>query len=261
MYEKDHTYKNMEDILSTCHICCSTIIVQAFFTIFVLSKFDPGGNIATGTEVVQGLNEKIQGYSNLSSIISATITIVILYRISSGEFIKDVRKKLTTNYLMLIPLGFFVNTGFSRLISLFPADVLGSYETVKDNLFSGSMAVQVMGLVVIIPLMEEMIFRGLIYKRIKGYTGNIILSGVVSSLFFAGYHFNLVQGIYTFFLGLILVFVYEKNNNIMAPFFLHAICNFTAWILSYSGLSAFFSRYIPIYLLLMFFELGATAFL
>lgn len=233
------------------------IFVQAILIVIITSNYDPGGVILEGQTVVDNLNESVNKYSNLVGLISALVTIPIIYRFSKQEFLNDISKRMSKSYLLLIPLAFFANTGLSRLISLLPAwNVLSGYEKVEQNLFSGSIAIQVFALVLVIPLMEEMIFRGMVYKKIKEYSGNIYTGAIISSLIFGLYHFNLAQGIYGFLLGLIFIYVYEKYNNILAPIVMHMMCNLFAVILSYSGISAFFSQSILAYVLLMILEVA-----
>ena len=233
------------------------IIVQAVMIVIITANYNPGAVITDGQTVVNNLTESVNKYSNLVGLISALITIPIIYRFSKMEFLKDMRKKMTKSYLYLIPFAFLANTGLSRMISLLPSiDIFGNYTKVEQNLFSGSIAIQALSLIVIIPLMEEMIFRGLVYKRIKEYTGSIYTGAIVSSLMFGLYHFNLAQGIYGFLLGLIFIFVYEKYKNILAPIVMHMLCNLFAVILSYSGISAFFSESIFAYIILMVLELA-----
>lgn len=233
------------------------IFVQAIMIVIITSNYDPGGVIMDGQTIVNNLNESVNKYNNLVGLISALITIPIIYRFSKLEFLRDISKKLTKSYLYLIPFAFLANTGLSRMISLLPSiDIFGNYTKVEQNLFSGSIAIQILSLVVIIPLMEEMIFRGLVYNRIKEYTGSIYTGAILSSVMFGMYHFNLAQGIYGFLIGLIFIFVYEKYNNILAPIFLHMLCNLFALFLSYSGISSFFSESILAYIILMVLELA-----
>ena len=71
------------------------------------------------------------------------------------------------------------------------------------------------------------------------------------------YHFNLVQGIYAFVLGILLCYVYEKYETILAPVLLHISANLTALIMDYLPVSDDINNNIYLKILVMLIELGA----
>ena len=84
---------------------------------------------------------------------------------------------------------------------------------------------------IIVPFLEELIFRGLLQNFIKRYS-NKHLSIVVTALIFALFHYSSKQGydnieliISLFVLGWFLGFIYEKKASLMAPFGLHFAFN------------------------------------
>lgn len=88
---------------------------------------------------------------------------------------------------------------------------------------------------VISPLAEEMIFRGIIYRKCRRYLG--ILPGILlSSILFAILHGNLVQGVYAFIMGMLICSIYEKYHSFLAPVLFHSVANVTAFSVSYFGI-------------------------
>ena len=86
------------------------------------------------------------------------------------------------------------------------------------------------------PLTEEVLFRGIIYNRMKKYF-NVKVSMVASALFFGVYHANLVQGIYGFLMGLLIAYIYEKFGNFLCAFLFHAVANVVVYtVTSYETL-------------------------
>lgn len=87
-------------------------------------------------------------------------------------------------------------------------------------------------LVVLTPISEEILFRGFLYnflKRIFPMKGSLILSSVV----FAFFHFDTIQGYSNFSflvalttLGMFLAWIYEREGSLWAPIGLHAFFNF-----------------------------------
>ncbi|WP_394019497.1 CPBP family intramembrane glutamic endopeptidase [Anaerococcus cruorum] len=84
-----------------------------------------------------------------------------------------------------------------------------------------------LGAVVLAPISEEILFRGLVFEKLKSiYTlpWAIVLSGVI----FGIYHMNILQGINTFVMGMVLAFVYYYRRNIMDAILIHIVNNFFA---------------------------------
>lgn len=82
------------------------------------------------------------------------------------------------------------------------------------------------------PVIEEMIFRGLVYNRMKRYFP-VRLSIAVSALLFGVYHQNAVQGIYGFIMGLLIAWAYEYFDSFTAPVLVHVTANCLIYGLSY----------------------------
>ena len=76
------------------------------------------------------------------------------------------------------------------------------------------MWVELFGTSVVTPILEEMLYRGLVYNRLKrsGRTGMAI---VISGLVFGLIHFNLVQFLYAGLIGIFLAVVYETEGTLL----------------------------------------------
>ena len=83
--------------------------------------------------------------------------------------------------------------------------------------------------VVIVPVLEELIFRGVILGgMLKKYPAWQAV--FYSSLVFSFIHMNPSQSIHAFFLGLLAGWAYLRFKNILAPVCIHAINNFVVWL-------------------------------
>ncbi|HXU77045.1 MAG TPA: CPBP family intramembrane glutamic endopeptidase [Methylomirabilota bacterium] len=78
--------------------------------------------------------------------------------------------------------------------------------------------------ILLAPVAEEILFRGILYQGIKqaGFP-RIALWG--TSLLFAGVHMNLPTFLPLFILALVLAMVYERTNNLLAPITAHSFFN------------------------------------
>ena len=90
--------------------------------------------------------------------------------------------------------------------------------------------------VIISPIFEEILYRGLMYNKLKEIS-NAFIGVLISSILFALLHIPKYGfGINTFFLflvGILLAYCYEKSNNIYVPIFVHSINNFFIFLFNY----------------------------
>ena len=108
--------------------------------------------------------------------------------------------------------------------------VFDGYAEATGEILSQSLIMQVLSAGIVMPVVEEMIFRGLMYSRMKDFMtprGALLLS----SLIFGVYHGNVIQGIYGVVMGLLLVFVYEKYQTLAAPVLCHIGANAVSIVL------------------------------
>jgi membrane protease YdiL (CAAX protease family) len=80
--------------------------------------------------------------------------------------------------------------------------------------------------IVLAPLVEEIIFRGILYPAIKqrGYPG---LAWVGTALLFAAIHMNVKTFLPLAFIGFALVWLYERTDSLATPIAAHALFNAT----------------------------------
>lgn len=65
--------------------------------------------------------------------------------------------------------------------------------------------------VVVGPIAEELLFRGVIYGGLRTCFP-VDVSALVSALIFGIYHKNIVQGLYAAAFGIILAYIFEKHR-------------------------------------------------
>ena len=122
--------------------------------------------------------------------------------------------------------GLFVLTGFTGLSERFQ-------ETAQVQ-FSVPLLTGILIYGLVTPFAEELLFRGIVYNRMKRYMG-VPMAIAGSALLFGIFHGNLVQGVYAFFLGLAMGLVYEKFRHLLAPVVFHCIANIITCFLVYDA--------------------------
>ncbi len=242
------------------------LFAQAGFTLAALfiqlkSVGENGGNYKTSVSFVDNMESLVAKNTLTVTFITVLIALPIMfylfYKNSNKILLKTEWKKM---YVPIL-IGAFASAGVSKLVTLLPIDgIIGNYSKTSANVMSSNLPLQLITLVIFGPIMEELMFRGLIYNRLKQFNEKTI-AAYISALIFAVYHFNLVQGIYTFILGLLIVYVYEEYKSIVAPIILHIAANGIAVFLNYFPVSAVISKHWYFKLPVMLVEISVLIFI
>ncbi len=124
-----------------------------------------------------------------------------------------------------------------RLTSLFPAYT----ESVYDILFSGSLPTGLIMYGFVMPGIEELLFRWILFDKFSRVIP-VRSAAVISSIVFGIYHRNTIQLIYSFVFGLILAYCFYIFNSILASWLLHGSANITIYLISSLEIFSFMGR-------------------
>lgn len=144
------------------------------------------------------------------------------------EYKKFNIKKDKINIFYLIILGFSLSIFYNTIV--FYLNNYFHFTNIYDNnsyIISTIICSGILG-----PIMEELMFRGIVYNNLKKIY-NIRNSILILTLVFGLIHFNIIQIIYAIIIGFVLVYTYEKCNNIKAPIIIHMASNITSTLFIY----------------------------
>lgn len=99
-----------------------------------------------------------------------------------------------------------------------------TYEEVKNVLYAPPVPVQILASGFLIPVTEELIFRGLCFSPLRDRL-SFWPAAVLSAALFGIYHGNLPQGVYAFLIGMAVAWLYEVSKTLLAPCLLHMSAN------------------------------------
>lgn len=192
--------------------------VQIFISIVISAVF----SIKYGGDFIK--NDRISGIYNANSLLFYSIILVVIfvamYWKKLGEWIKKFDKKKLLK-LGMYALGFLIiNFLLSTLIA--SLNIKMSNQDALKNAFDSTAILTFFPVAILVPFVEEMVFRYSLSTIIKNKTVFII----VSSLIFAVMHgIGLVTILY-FVLGLMLSLIYLKyDKNVLASAFVHMFNN------------------------------------
>ena len=103
---------------------------------------------------------------------------------------------------------------------------------------ASSVWLNILMVVIVAPVMEEYIFRGLLYKKLIGYGPKVYI--LFSSLLFMFFHINVYQMLYAFCLGLVFAGLTAYTGTIKYSLAMHMLINFigsgiSVMVLAYGG--------------------------
>ena len=165
------------------------------------------------------------------SLISGLLVILYLRSRFDISLKKEVKKPTKISaiiagfcLMMLISFGWgIVQTILESLLGIgVPEPDFGFQSGFIEKIFS------LITVVFIAPIMEECIFRGLIYGQLRKY--NVIFGMIASSLCFGFMHMNISQGIPTVFMGIVLAYFYETTGSLKTSILIHLLNNLVATI-------------------------------
>ena len=138
----------------------------------------------------------------------------------------------------------FGAAAMEMFLDILPIDgILGNYDSIVSSYVKNPIWLQLIILVIITPVMEEILFRSIVYERIKAYYDPVI-AAYLSGIIYGIYHMNLVQGIYGFFMGIFLAYVYEKYGGLTAALAGHVMAGLIIVILKNSPVSMYMENHL-----------------
>lgn len=169
--------------------------------------------------------EKLTNYINSKSIIIILIISIIFIPILYKVYKKYKRENSFQLNDIAFPITLGITISLVYNIILFQLNNLFNF-TDKFNLSTMSIFTQIICSGILGPILEEFIFRGVVYNNLKKFNKPmtaIILSSVIFSLF----HLDIIESIYTFGVSFMLIYLYEKYKTLKAPILMHIFLNTT----------------------------------
>lgn len=200
------------------------------------------------------LMDHLNLYSCLIYVIPGTVFLLWYYfafieQQGAGRFVEAQTKKLSpVCFVWLVPLTFAVEHAASLLmgiIAVIAPSAMNNYaELVETSGLNEYSPMWVAATLILPPLVEETIFRGLILQYLKRAGACFIVANLIQSVLFGIFHMNLVQGIYTAAFGFLLGYLTWRYQSLLVPMAMHALFNFFGTVVV-----DFENRFVPDFLM------------
>ncbi len=161
-----------------------------------------------------------------------------------------------SSYGLCLLSGLGLVLGMNLLLEL--SGVTGqsdAYQAVAKSQYAAWLPVGLVCYGIVSPVAEELLFRGILYARLRRLLEPAVAIAV-SALLFAAYHGNLVQGIYAFVTGCFLAYAYECFGEFRMPVVIHVMANLLAYGLSQGRVEGTFFVSWPVCILCLLLGAG-----
>lgn len=186
-------------------------------------------------------DEFIQESGNFYTLLSLVLIAVFFYFLSKEHgksfwdettlFLKEADHKFCIWYLLF---GASIGLILSASLTLFPipAWLMQSYSEKSSFIFKGTdLILVVITVSFMAPLMEEIVFRGLMLNRLLTFFDEKH-AVYISSLFFAVCHANILWIIYAFLMGVFLARLAIRKDNILYSACVHVGFNIPSTVIA-----------------------------
>ena len=173
----------------------------------------------------------VQGLINGLSILGG---VVVLWKAARSEIIIEGENR-QGKYILPAVLAFCLSIGLN--IVFYQTGFSGGsegYEAVYELQYGVKFAIGVILYGLVSPFAEEIIFRGLLFQRMKRCF-NYRIALIVSALLFGLYHGNVVQAVYGTILGIVIAWSYELFGDFAVPVIFHAVANISVYTMTYGN--------------------------
>lgn len=83
-----------------------------------------------------------------------------------------------------------------------------SYRELTEAFYGSTLILEILGTCIVIPILEEVLYRGIVYRRLREWLG-VTRAVLLSAVIFGVMHFNMVQGVYAALIGVLLALCVE----------------------------------------------------
>ena len=228
------------------------LLVSVIFTFIIrFAMFNDGADVSNLDALYNTIIEYTLRYSTYVTLAITLIAGTICYLLYRKDekirfenaFYNDMSIK---DYLMclLTGVGIYMLVDvivviLSGLINM--TGVIEANDEAISMMLNGKFVLEIIVYCVVAPAVEELVFRGMVFNRMRSMVGTKRAIWA-SALIFACMHTGgLLQMAYAFALGYLMAWVYSRYCNLKAPVCIHMAFNIMNYVFMIPALAAFFS--------------------
>ena len=201
----------------------ASVAVVVYYSVVAAKDFGSFGTDMDSNSFFEYIADILSGKASLVLLVSYILVLTVAFIVFSAKKMR---------------ISSYTGLSYCRPISLIAAVCLGAFLNLVVMHFvpvqSGSeteFTVLFALCIILGPVVEEIMFRGILLKMFGASVG-VVLSVIITSALFAVSHGSLVQVAYTFALGLVLGVVRYKSTSLWSAIALHMSFNLSGAILA-----------------------------
>ena len=233
-------HKITREIKKFYHIFCPLFVyigiklfVELLFSMFICYNLE--GKYGNNDFLIKAM-EEMENNTMLISFISGIVMIPVFYymmkkegtrnKVYKAPYFKSITKSKTI-FTILFALSVAI---FGNLLTNIMS-VMFNIQATQTTIHAG-IILQILCVGITLPIVEELVFRVLIYFRYLE-THNKSISVIFTSVIFGIIHGNLVQAFYAIILSCALIMIWEISHNILYCIIAHISANLLTVLIPY----------------------------
>ena len=192
---------------------------------------------AVYAETMEQVYDLVMSWSLVLTLISGVLTVITLwfiFRVRKKSLVREVEltKLAPSQYVIVFALGAALNLFVSLFMNLipFPESWMADYIE-SSSMIADSSVMAWITAVLCAPVVEELVFRGLCYTRLK--QGMPMLAAMILSAWgFGMVHGTIIWVLYASLFGFVLAWLYEKYRSLTACIVMHLSFNLFGQLMS-----------------------------
>ena len=213
-------------------------LIVSYVTAFTFGRANAQAGIGR-EEGLAMLQDKINSMTGICLIIGSLLALLaffIIEKVKKTSLAEQTDMKAVSGkqmiYTVIGAVGamFFMN--FMLSILPIPEELLGDLTSGMSKLSAYPFWQAMLANAIIVPITEEVVFRGYIYSRLKKAMPAIV-AALISSAVFGICHGGIVWAIWAFCMGMLICVVRMKSGSIIPGIVIHIIMNTFATVTSY----------------------------
>ncbi len=175
----------------------------------------------------------------IGSGIFMLVLLWIIFKMRHKSFAKEIHLKAigASNIVPLILVGIALQFVATLAVELIPYPeiwIIDHQQAMDEAVNLKNIVMTICSVVIYAGVVEEVIFRGLVYTRLKRGMP-VVVAAILSSILFGLIHGSPIQVLATILMGLLLVWVFEKFNSIVPCIIVHMANNLTAIVIAWAS--------------------------
>ncbi len=225
----------------------AAVFLYEFALAFSIAFTGAAGMILSGGEldydkIFSAVYDQIAENIHIVLILSALVTILIVFlsfRLRHKNPLAETHIRpispIAVVPSLLLGAALQVFTVFSIAMIPIPAETIDSFNQNSELLMGGPLGLEILSVVVVTPIIEELIFRGLVFTRLSRGM-KTWLAVLLSAVIFGWAHGHIISFVYAGVFGVCLALLLKRQNgSILAPILCHAGFNGTSYLIGLLG--------------------------